>query len=459
MVFTRKGFSQVVSNAYAGFGFAPESPTVFEFPLEMFLPGSDLSPIKDHIEKVVDGLTKWKPRYTQKGIVEPEANIGVEGKNYPAAIQRMNDLFLRNRWADGLPLTPGTKERVKWILSGTDLSASAVVGEGRVLPKGGIATVKQLAINLAIAGGRPEYFPVLIAAVEALLKPPLVHQLWQATTASTYPIFIINGPVAKQIRLNSGYGVLGPDPVHPAGAAIGRAIRLIQMNLGGALPGMGTMAIFGGANRYTNLVFAEDEDGIPAAWKSLSVEQGFSPERNVVTAYVGEGTVNVNTASTTTEEAASATLHRLAGYVSVPSDRYWIYGRQPDYPVGVLLIPRGVARGLANLGWSKEKVKAFLWENTKISWSAVEKTGTPSQLQHWADDSQGTLVKGEPWPITVDPKNFMIVVAGGQQSGHMYWIQGANCPEAATNAEVKLPDRWSGLLKKAEKDLGPVPGI
>ncbi len=459
MVFTRKGFSQVVSNAYAGFGFAPEAPTVFEFPLELFLPGSDLTPIGEHIEKIVDGLTKWKPKVTKKGVVEPEPNIAVKGKNYEEAVQNMNDLFLRNHWSDGLPLMPATDDRVKWILSGTDLPPSAAVGEGKVLPKGGIATVKQLAINLAIAGGRPEHMPVVIAAIEAMLKPPLVHQLWQATTASTYPIVIVNGSVAKEIRLNSGYGALGPDPVHPAGASIGRAIRLIQMNLGGALPGMGTMAIFGGANRYTNIVFAEDEDGIPAAWKSLSVEQGFSAEKNVVTVFVGEGTVNINTASTSTEEAASTTLHRVAGYISVPSDRYWIYGRQPDYPVGVLLIPRGAAKGLSHLGWSKERIKAFLWENTKIPWSTVERTGTPYQIQQWAGDSQGTLVKGQPWAITVDPKNFMIVVAGGQQSGHMYWIQGANCPEAATNAEVNLPDRWSDLLKKAERDLGPFPGF
>ena len=455
MVVTRKGFSQVVANAYAGFGFPPEAPSIYEFPLEMFLPGSDLTPIKENIDKIVYGLTKWDPKTKQKGVIEPGVNIKVAGKNYRDAEDNMNKLFIKNLWADGLPLLPATEERVEWILTGTGLSPSAVVGEGKVLPRGGIATVKQLAISLAMAGGRPEYMPVLIAAIEAILKPPLRHQHWQPTTASTYPAFIVDGPVAKQIRLNSGYGCLGPDPQHPAGATIGRAVRLIQMNLGGALPGIGTMAIYGGANRYTNIVFAEDEAGLPQGWKPLSVERGYAPGKNVVTVHAVEGTINIDGASTTTPEVASTTLSRLAGFISVPSDRYWSYGRQPDYPIGIALIGRGTAKGLADLGWTKEKVKSFLWENTKIPWSMVQKMGTPSDVEQWIKDSKGTLVRGEPWPVTVDPKNFMIVVAGGEQSGHTYWIQGGNGPIAATDAEIKLPTNWNNLLKQAEADLGP----
>ncbi|MCL2669434.1 MAG: hypothetical protein FWE89_02000 [Syntrophaceae bacterium] len=458
MVFTRKGFSQVVGNALAGFGFAPEAPSIYEFPLELFLPGSDLTPIRENIDKVVYGLTKWEPKVKQKGVVEPGANIPVRGATYEEAVQNMNYLFLTNLWADGLPLLPATESRVNWILTGTDLSPSSVIGEGKVLTRGGIATVKQVAISLAMAGGRPEYLPVLIAAVEAMLKPPLRHQHWQPTTASTHPIVIVNGPAAKELRLNSGYGCLGPDPVHPAGASIGRALRLIQMNLGGALPGIGTMAIHG-ANRYTNIVFAEDEDGLPQGWKPLSVERGFAPGKNVVTVHAVEGTVNINGASTTTPEVISTALNRLAGFIGVPSDRYWSYGRQPDYPVGIALFARASAKGLADHGWSKEKVKAFLWENTKIPWSMVQKMGTAQEVETWLKNGAGAYVKGQPWPITLDPKNIMIVVAGGEQSGHMYWIQGGNGPVAATNAEIQLPARWKDLLKAAEGDLGPPPAF
>jgi hypothetical protein len=458
MVFTRKGFSQVVGNAFAGLGFAPEAPTIYEFPLELFLPGSDLTPIKENIDKIVYGLTKWEPKVKQKGVVEPGANITVQGKDYQEVVQNLNYLFLRNLWSDGLPLMPATEERVKWILTGTDLSPSAIVGEGKVLPRGGIATVKQLAISLAMAGGRPEYMPVLTAAIEAMLKPPLRHQHWQPTTASTYPAFVVNGPIAKEIRLNAGYGCMGPDPVHPAGATIGRAVRLIQMNLGGAIPGIGTMAIHG-ANRYTNIVFAEDEEGLPPGWKPLSVERGYAPGKNVITVAAVEGTVNVEGASTTTDEVALASLFKLAGYMAVPSTRYWSYGRQPDYPVGIALLGRASAKGLSDLGWSKEKVKAYLWENSKIPWSSVEKMGTSDQLAQWIKAGKGALVKGQPWPITIDPKNIMLVIAGGEQSGHTYWIQGGNGPIAGTDTEIKVPANWNDLLKRAEADIGPAPAF
>ena len=131
--------------------------------------------------------------------------------------------------------------------------------------------METIAVSLAMAGGRPEYLPVLIAATAGLLDPELEHDKVQATSGSTFPVVIVNGPVAQEIRLNSGFGLLGPDPQHPAGASIGRALRLIQQNVGGAFPGVGTMAIFGGM-RYTNVVIAEDEDGLPHGWDPVSVD-------------------------------------------------------------------------------------------------------------------------------------------------------------------------------------------
>ncbi|MDP1717675.1 MAG: hypothetical protein Q8L40_06330, partial [Burkholderiales bacterium] len=122
--------------------------------------------------------------------------------------------------------------------------------------------VESCAIALAMAGGRPEYLPVLLAAVEACFDPTTNFEQLQAASGGAFPVIIVNGPIAKQIRLNSGFGCLGPDPQRPAGASIGRALRLMQQNLGGALPGTGTMANYGGV-RATNVVFAEDEDGLP----------------------------------------------------------------------------------------------------------------------------------------------------------------------------------------------------
>jgi hypothetical protein len=249
-----------VNNAFGGMGFPPEAPIVLEFPVVMFDPGSDLTPLKENIDKVVYGLTQWVPTLKSKGIKYPP-HVTVAGKDYEEAVTSMNRLFLKNLWGDGLPILPATRERVDWIMKGTDLPRDKAIG--KILPRGGIATVEALAVNLAMAGGRPEYLPVLIAAVEAMVIPKQRHFHANSTTNSCYPIVIVNGPIAKQIRLNSGYGCLGPSSEFPAGAATGRALRLALLDIGGGIPGIGSMALYGGPARYTNIVFAEDEERTP----------------------------------------------------------------------------------------------------------------------------------------------------------------------------------------------------
>lgn len=194
-------------------------------------------------------------------------------------------------WSDGLPFAPPTEKLVKWILTGTGMPPDKPVLT--MLPRGGTATIHTVAVNLAMAGGRPEYMPVLIAALEAMGKEKFAHGLMNTTTCGVYPVMIVNGPVSRQIRLGSGYGCLGPDPLHPAGASIGRALRLLLTNVGGAIPGKGTMSIHGGPARYTSIVFAEDEEGLPTDWESLGIEQGFLPGTNTVTGYTVSSTTNV----------------------------------------------------------------------------------------------------------------------------------------------------------------------
>jgi hypothetical protein len=451
MVITRKGFSQVVANGFAGLGFVPEAPTVYEFPIEMFLPAGDLTPLKQNIDKIVYGLTQWEPRIKQKEASHPGQKLTVQGKDYQEALDEMNLLFLKNRWGDGLPLLPATEERVNWILAGTDSPRYSVVGNGKVLPRGGIATVESLAVALAMAGGRPEYLPLLIAAVEALTQPEGRLDDWNATTASNYPAVIVNGPIAKQIRLSSRYGVMGPDPSYPAGGPIGRAIRLILMNLGGALPGVGTMGIFGGM-RYTNAVFAEDEAGLPSNWKALSVEQSFSEGSNLVTVVPVSGATNIQLTlvdATTAENAQLQWLFRIAGVMGGPGGQNAGFVKEPGHTSGVVLLGRSQANELAKIGWTKEKVKAFLWENSKIPWSEIVKVGRAVFAKEEIGISEGqALTLSQP----------IVVVAGGDQSGHAYWMQ-VGKKSMAVSKGIKLPAKakWDELLKQAEKDLGPIP--
>src|SRR5262245_16904227 len=201
-----------MTNAVAGLGLAPDAAMV-TFPIEMFLPGSDITPVETRKREFYDGLTKWRPGLAGDG-ADGAPMVRVHATSVEDAFARANHLMLANRWGDGLPLWPPTRKRVDWILHG------AAHARGRRLgtfpPRGGVTTVESCAIALAMAGGRPEYLPVLVAAVEAFLDPASGSAQLQAASGSAFPVVIVNGPIGAQIRLNAGFGCLGRDPQRPA---------------------------------------------------------------------------------------------------------------------------------------------------------------------------------------------------------------------------------------------------
>ena len=343
---------------------------------------------------------------------------------------------------------------MNWILRGTDLPPDTRIG--KILPQGRIATVKTVAVALAMAGGRPEYLPVLIAAVEALIDPGLAHQSWQATSSSVYPAVIVNGPVARQIRLNSGFGLLGPDALHPAGGVIGRALRLLLQNVGGAVPGVGTMSQFGGM-RYTNAVFAEDEEGLPPGWEPLSVEYFGAPRgTNCLALYTVSSATNITrrgTGKETPEEEALGSLYRIAAYMEAPNVN-GLVGYDKGAP-GILLLSSIAARQLANLGWTKEKIKEFLWENSKIPVSKLRRAG---MLYYFEDrgidlaDPAGSLADHPPGREPHD------CCGGGEASDPGLLDAGRPGPE-----DRERPDQAAGRLGEAPAGgrcgTGPAPGL
>ena len=439
----------VVRNAHAGLGFDQDACMV-TFPIDPFLVGGDISPVGRKFEHFVAGLTSWRPRADSTGVWQPP-KLEIEANGFEAALDKMNRQFLVNMWGDGLPLNAPTGERIDWILKGTDLPRDHVVG--KVMPRGGIATVETIAVSLAMAGGRPEYLPVLIAAMTAILDPKMDHDKWQATSGSTFPVVIVNGPIAKQIRLNSGFGLLGPDPRHPAGASIGRAIRLLQQNAGGALPGIGTMAMFGGM-RYTNAVFAEDEDGLPDGWVPVCMDKfGLPLGTNAVTVYVATGASNImrrGVGKEQPDEEGLQSLHRVARYLRSPSPHYthgWAHGTP-----GGLLMSGVVARQLAGLGWTQKKIKSFLWEKSKIAAAEVREVGLRQWIQQADDDETVASADMDPWPITRTPEQLILGVAGGHHPTHNFWMQ-AWSPNIS-GGEIALPKGWDALIASADEDLG-----
>src|SRR5215468_4607817 len=185
-------------------------------------------------------------------------------------------------WTDGLPVVPPTPARVLRMLDGTRRAPDEIVA---VVPPDLVPiTVEKVAINAVLAGCKPAYLPVVLAAVEAACTDSFNMHGLLCTTFFSGPMLIVNGPIAAQLRMNSGMNCLGQG--NRADATIGRALQLIVLNVGGGRPGGIDRATFGAPGKYS-FCFAEDESGSP--WESLAVERGFAPGASTVSLYAGHG--------------------------------------------------------------------------------------------------------------------------------------------------------------------------
>ncbi len=436
-------------NAVAGLGLAPAGAMV-TFPMSIFLPESDISVLEARKQEFYDGLTRWQPERTEAA-AERGRMITVEAADYEHALVRFNHLAISELWGDGLPLWPPTPQRVQWILRGAASPGSHALGT--MPPRGGIVTVQECAVALAMAGGRPEYLPVLLATVAAFLDPSTNSDQLQAASGSAFPVVIVNGPIRRQIRLNSGFGCLGPDPQRPAGASIGRALRLLQQNLGGALPGIGAMANYGGM-RYTNAVFAEDEEGLPRGWLAHGTERhGFEAGTNSISLIFASGAINVRRRSAkkeTAEEDALQGMHRMADFLRTPN-LHCIPGWTDGTP-GVLMIPNIVASRMAELGWTQRSMREFLWEHSKIPLAWLVRSGSVSWIEADSNPATRASLGLDPWPIAAKPENLILTVAGGGHPTNSYWLQGYS--PAVVGREITLASDHDALLAEADRDLG-----
>ena len=192
------------------------------------------------------------------------------------------ELAYARGWTDGLPVTPPTDERVIAMLKGTSRKPGEIVG--KMPPFLADCTIEKVAINAVMAGCKPEYMPVLLAAIEAALEPVFTLHGVLATTYFSSPIIIVNGPVTKKIGMNSGINALGQG--NRANATIGRALNLIVLNVGGGRPGEADRSTLGAPSKYT-LCFAEDESD--PGWEPLSAARGLPRGVSAVTLFQGHG--------------------------------------------------------------------------------------------------------------------------------------------------------------------------
>jgi hypothetical protein len=321
----------------------------------------------------------------------------------PDDFEAINRLYRERRWSDGLPIVPPTQERVERMLGQTRRARGEIVA--RIAPGFGAATVEHVAINAVLAGCDPEYMPVLIAAVEAVAAPEFNLQGIQATTNPVAVWIIVNGPVAGRLGINGMFNCLGEGAW--ANATIGRALRLILRNVGGALPGEMDRATQGQPGKYT---FCCAENEVENPWQPLHVERGFAAQSSTVTVVGAEGTMNMNSHSKDADEL----LRVIAETMMHPPSNEYTHGGEPWLVIG----PEH-AEILQSAGLDKAEVKRRLWEDSKMP-AARMAAKDLMRVRDSRTEELGEIGPDTLLPISKRPEDIGIVVAGGPGTHSVY---------------------------------------
>ena len=312
--------------------------------------------------------------------------------------EAINALYLERGWSDGLPIVPPTAARVEKMLEYCDRALNEPVA--KMAPRYGEATPVRLAANAVMAGCRPEYFPLVMLAVEAMCEEPFNLYGIQATTHLVAPLVIVNGPVAKELGMNGGHNAFGPG--NHANATIGRAIRLALVNIGGAIPGAGDMATFGAPSKYSYCV-CENEDGNP--WEPLHVERGYSADTSTVTVIGAEALHNVNDHESLSAEGI---LMTVAGTMATTGNNDVFYDAQP-----LVIFSPEHAKTVADGGYSKADAKRFLHEHANVAMNRFSKENIERRFRGTLKARYGEAPLDTLIPMVQSPESIIVAVVGG----------------------------------------------
>lgn len=262
-----------------------------------------------------------------------------------AALEDEMESAFDRGWSDGLPVVPPTEARVLRMLAGTTRDPQAVVAT--VPPDLHDVTVEQVAVNAVMAGCKPEYLPVVLAAVEAACSDEFNMHGLLATTYFSGPIVVVNGPITRRIGMNSGGNALGQG--NRANLTIGRALQLVVRNIGGGRPGKVDMALMGAPSKI-GLAFAERENDSPFA--PLSTDFGIPAGTDAVTVFAGQGPQGIVDQISRTPESLVRSF--AASLLSVC---------HPKLVIGfdaMLAVGPEHGRIFAGAGWDKARLRAEL---------------------------------------------------------------------------------------------------
>jgi peroxiredoxin len=335
--------------------------------------------------RVTDEPPLRKPGCAAKNTYDPEELRLIEG----GGADELEVMFERG-WTDGLPVIPPTPDRVQAMLGGRD--RSQLLGE--MAPSAARVTLERVAACAVLAGCRPEYFPVVVAAVEAVLEPAFNIGGQAVTTQPCGQVIVVNGPVRDAIGLNGSVGALGPG--WRANMTIGRALRLVVSLTGGGFPGRLDRSTLGNPGKVA-MCFAEEEEVSP--WEPLHVSRGFSASSSVVTVIGADAPLSISDHRSTGPLELTRVLGEAAAATWSPN--WWPLGGSSLF----VICPEHV-RSFSEWGWSKQRVREKMF-------SAVSR---PAGSLRWGETTPLVLSSEDEQPVRKwsSPDDIMIVVAGGE---------------------------------------------
>jgi hypothetical protein len=346
----------------------------------------------------------------------------------PGSVSDINDYFEQQGWTDGLPIIPPTEDLVRGMLEASPAPAGHVLGQ--LPPRNGTITVEKVAINAAMAGCRPAYFPVVLAAVKAVLQPQFNAGAITTTTGGAAPVVIVSGPIARRLGIHSGTAVLGSG--HRANATIGRALRLTMRNLGGATADTMEKSTHGWPGKYT-MCFAENAERNP--WEPLHVEFGFAPDTSIVVVVAARGIITIVEAS---QESGLGDLETLVSSMRGEGISGYAYQARGASPV-VVFGPEHAAE-IAAAGFSRKAVKEYIFQHAHMPLGQLRDRGhwgARSWPDDWDHQSEDFLV-----PLVTAPETLILVVAGGD-GRHSSWFPAWSATQRAIEV-IEEPDAGRG---------------
>ena len=327
-----------------------------------------------------------KPGCAAKCTLDPELMARLDAAS---SFDELEEMFERG-WTDGLPVFPPTPERVHAMLGGRDGEASL----GPVPPGLGEATLARVAACAVLAGCRPEYFPVVLAAARAALRPAFNLNGQAVTTQPAGQLIVVNGPARELLGLNGGIGALGPG--WRANLTIGRALRLLISLTGGGYPGRLDRATLGHPGKL-GFCLAKDEETSP--WEPLHVERGFTAGQSVVTLIACDSPLSISDHRSTGPEE----LARVLGWAGAAtwSPNWWPLGA----PSAFVICPEHAAM-FRRAGWSKDRLRQEIF-------TAVRR---PAGELRWGETTPEVLAAHDAdlIPKWSAPEDILLLVAGGE---------------------------------------------